>query len=177
MRNKDKYLNSNAEDHRITELSFATINANISGYDLVIKDGFDESQINGIVKKINFSTAKYELSTTNTAIHAAAYGATAFRNFIIWGAVAFSIIAIMLMVNYGLLGALATISLALFTFITLTLFTVMRGEYSPEAIAAMIVGLGLSLDVNISTFERLKSEIYLGQNLGKANKTAFKKSI
>ncbi|RTZ68084.1 MAG: hypothetical protein DSZ21_02470 [Tenericutes bacterium] len=82
-----------------------------------------------------------------------------------------------MIVNYGLLGALSTISIALYTFLTLMMFTVMRGEYSPESIAALILGLGMSVDANIITFERLKSEVYSGSTLNKANTIANRRSL
>lgn len=180
LRTDTSFLNSNALKHRLAEfeLSASGANATIVNYQyLVLKDGFDLNQINEIVRRINFSTAQFELTTVSDKLLSPSQGSTAFRNFIIFAAVAFSLIAIALMINYGLLGALATISLALFTFITLTLFTVMRGEYSPESIAALIVGFGLSLDAIISTFERLRAEIYLGSNLAKASKATTKKSL
>lgn len=177
MRNDASFFSSNALNHRLAEFDLST-NSTLVGYQyLVLKDGFDLGQINEIVRKINFSTAQFELTTVSSQILAPSQGSTAFRNFIIFAAVAFSLIAVALMINYGLLGALATISLALFTFITLTLFTVMRGEYSPESIAALIVGFGLSLDATISMFERLRSELYLSHNLVKSSKTTNRKSL
>jgi SecD/SecF fusion protein len=45
------------------------------------------------------------------------------------------------------LGALATISLALYVFLTLLFFTIVRGEYSPITISALVVGIGMNIEL------------------------------
>ncbi len=107
----------------------------------------------------------------------AEYGKTAFTKAMIAGLIVFSLIAIFMIVNYGLLGALSTIGMALYMFLTLTMFTVMRGEYSPETIASLIIGIGMAVDACIITFERLKSEVRSGNSIIKSHKIANKLSL
>ncbi|UCP02842.1 hypothetical protein JNG60_01465 [Mycoplasmopsis bovis] len=89
-------------------------------------------------------------------------------------AVAFSLVSIMLMVNYGLLGSLSVISMALYIFLTLLMFTVLRGEYSPSSFAGLFASLVINSIPLFTAFNRFKYEIYKGESkVKKAYKTAL----
>ncbi len=158
-------------------ISSATVGKALSGRSFVIEGSFTIPQTQELSRKINYGISNYKLEIASSNFVDASYGANSFNKVIIAGAVVFAIIALFLVANYGLLGALSTISIGLYIFLTLLMFTVMRGEYSPEAIAALIIGIGMSVDANIITFERLKSEVYGGASLKKANIRANKRSI
>lgn len=159
-------------------ISDASVSAPLSGSSFVIQGTFKSlSGAKELAKKINYGSSKYQLKLEYSNYVTATYGTSAFNKAMIAGLIVFALIAIFLVANYGLLGALSTISIALYVFITLTLFTVMRGEYSPEAIAALIIGVGMAVDANIITYERLKNEVYGGSSILKGYKDANKKSL
>ena len=158
-------------------ISQATVAQVLSGRSFVIEGSFNQAQAKDLAKKINYGASHYKLKTEYSNYIGATYGTDAFHKAMIAGVIVFALIAVFLIANYGLLGALSTISIALYVFITLAMFTVMRGEYSPEAIAALIIGIGMAVDANIITFERLKSEVYSGSSLQKGFKDANKKSL
>ncbi len=158
-------------------ISAASVKAGISTQKFVLSGNFSQKEAEALAQKLNYGAANYDLELLSSRSVPAIYGASAFRKAIIAGIVVFAIIAIFLMVNYGLLGALSTISIALYMFLTLLMFTVMKGEYSPATIAAIIIGLGMSVDANIITFERLKNELYLGSSVKRANKQANRQSL
>ena len=169
-----KYYPFDASHYLISQ---ASVSHALSGRTFVIEGNFSHEEAASLARKINYGASNYDLKISSSNFVDASYGSNAFNNAIIAGLVVFAIIALFLIVNYGLLGALSTISIALYTFLTLMMFTVMRGEYSPESIAALILGLGMSVDANIITFERLKSEVYSGSTLNKANTIANRRSL
>ncbi|NQZ66057.1 MAG: protein translocase subunit SecDF [Mycoplasmatales bacterium] len=158
-------------------ISEAKVDNVLTGSNFVIEGNFSSKEANILAQKINYGASHYSLKLEYSNYVGATYGTNAFQKATIAGMIVFALIGIFLIVNYGLLGALSTISISLYMFITLTLFTVMRGEYSPEAIAALIIGVGMATDANIITYERLKSEIYLGASIKKGFKDANKKSL
>ena len=158
-------------------LSVASVDSQMTGRTFVLEGNFNQQDTKDLARKLNFGSASYELNIPYSRHIAATYGESAFRKALIAGIIVFAIIAIFLMVNYGLLGALSTISIALYIFMTLMMFTVMRGEYSPATIAAIIIGVGMSVDANIITFERLKNQLYDGASVKKANKMANRQSL
>ncbi len=157
-------------------ISNAKVNSPLTGDSFVIT-GVSSKEAKELAAKINYGISNYKLEATDSHFINAEYGPQAFHKAMIAGIVVFSLIALFMIVNYGLLGALSTISISLYMFLTLTLFTVMRGEYSPESIAALIIGIGMSVDANIITFERLKKELTSGTSIKKANFKANKLSF
>lgn len=95
-----------------------------------------------------------------------------FNHMWIAGIVIFSLIAIMLMVNYGLLGALSTISMSLFVFLTLLMFTVLRGDYSPASVVGIFGGLAIGLLSPILTLNNFKKDLSKGEKVKKAWRNA-----
>ena len=158
-------------------ISSASVKAPLYTKTSVLEGNFNSTAAKETARKLNFGTAKYSLDLLSRTNINPTYGENAFRKAVIAGVIVFALIAIFLIVNYGLLGALSTISISLYLFMTLLMFTIMRGEYSPETIAALIIGLGMSVDANIITFERLKSEVYSGSRIHKAHKNTNRRSL
>ena len=158
-------------------ISSAAVKTALSGKTFVIEGHFTPAETKSLAQEISYGSSNYSLDIVSSTHVGASYGSHAFDKAMIAGLIVFSLIAIFLVLNYGLLGALSTISIGLYMFLTLLMFTVMRGEYSPETIAALIIGVGMSVDANIITFERLKGEVYKGSSLKKSNKLANKQSF
>lgn len=159
-------------------ISKAKVSSALTGDSFVIEGGnFNSASANTLARRINYGVSDYKLETISSSFIDAQYGKNSFNKAIIAGGIVFVAIAIFLILSYGVLGVLSTITIGLFTFLTVTLFTLMGGVFAPEAIAALIIGIGMSVDANIITFERLKNEFYAGSSLNKANKRANRQSF
>ena len=158
-------------------ISRATVRAPLSGHSFVITGGFDIKKAKQLARKINYGATNYKLELEYSNYITATYGTNAFNKAMIAGMIVFVVIAVFLVANYGLLGALSTISISLYVMLTLAMFTLMKGQYSPESIAALIIGVGMAVDANIITFERLKREVYRGASLQKGFKDSNRKSL
>ena len=158
-------------------ISSASVTKPLNGRTFVIEGSMTAKEVSSLARKISYGVSNYTLKLVSSNHVGATYGSHAFQKAMIAGLIVFSLIAVFLMVNYGLLGALSTISIGLYMFLTLLMFTIMRGEYSPETIAALIIGIGMSVDANIITFERLKNEVYKGSSVKKAHSRAQKQSL
>ncbi|WLP85345.1 protein translocase subunit SecDF [Mycoplasma seminis] len=164
----------NAKEFLISE---ASVNQPLNTADVQITGNFTPQEATELANKINFGLSDYELDVISNIYLNADLKSSAFAYAMYAGIVIFSLISIFMMVNYGLLGALSTISIALYIFLTLLLFTALRGEYSPATIAALIIGIGISVDANVITYERLKRQVYLGDSLKKSFRNAEKLSL
>ncbi|UWD34348.1 protein translocase subunit SecDF [Mesomycoplasma molare] len=158
-------------------ISSAQVNEPLSGESFVIQGNFTSSAAKQLALNINYGTDNYSLKLLSSSFVPKDLGENAFNSAIIAGLVSVFIISIFMIVNYGLLGVISTISLSLYIFLTLLLFTTVRGEYSPSTIAALIIGIGMSVDANIISFELIKKEVYLGANVLKANSKSNKFSF
>ncbi|CAM9149287.1 protein translocase subunit SecDF [Mycoplasma todarodis] len=171
------FVNEGLQPASSYAVSVASVNKPLYGSTFVITGKFNADEAKKLAASINYGSAEYDLIPKSSHFLTAEYGHSAFKKALIAGIIVFALIAIFMMVNYGLLGALSTISIALYMFLTLTMFTVMRGEYSPETIAALVIGIGMSVDANIITFERLKGEVMSGATPNKAHSIANKLSL
>ncbi|MBN4084533.1 protein translocase subunit SecDF [Mycoplasma sp. CSL10166] len=158
-------------------ISVAQVNYQINGDKVSITGNFTRDSAIDLANKINFGLSKYDLSVLSSIYVDANLNSNSFFYAMIAGIIIFSMISIFMIVNYGLLGSLSTIAMALYIFLTLLIFTALRGEYSPATLAALIIGIGISVDANVITYERLKQQVYSGDTLKKSFKNSSRSSL
>ncbi|WP_406618271.1 protein translocase subunit SecDF [Mycoplasmopsis lipophila] len=144
---------------------------------VISSPSFDIATARQLVANMNYGSAEYKLTISSSTWVNPELKNNTFEKAMLAGAIVFSLITIFMIVNYGLLGLISSLSISLYMFMTLLLYTTLGGEYSPSMLAALIIGVGISVDSNIITFERLKDEIYGGDSVKKAHKSANKLSL
>lgn len=70
-----------------------------------------------------------------------------------------------MIVFYRLPGIVAVITLSIYIYLILLIFDWMNGVLTLPGIAALILGVGMAVDANIITYERIKDELKLGKSL------------
>jgi protein-export membrane protein SecD/preprotein translocase SecF subunit len=99
----------------------------------------------------------------------AKFGEKALHDTIIAGLIGVIIIYLFMLVYYRFPGVIAVVSLSIYIFLILLLFDWMNGVLTLPGIAALILGVGMAVDANIITYERIKEEL----KVGKSVKSAF----
>jgi protein-export membrane protein SecD/preprotein translocase SecF subunit len=99
----------------------------------------------------------------------AKFGEKALHDTIIAGLLGVIIIYLFMLVYYRFPGFIAVVSLSIYIFLILLLFDWMNGVLTLPGIAALILGVGMAVDANIITYERIKEEL----KVGKSVKSAF----
>jgi len=96
------------------------------------------------------------------------------------GILAAILIAAFMISYYRLPGVLACVALAIYFLIVLAVMSLQIGDWRPvltlPGIVGLIVSLGMAVDVNVISFERLKEELRAGRPLRIAVETAFDRS-
>ncbi|WP_027334016.1 protein translocase subunit SecDF [Mycoplasma elephantis] len=165
----------NAKDFLISQ---AMVQQPLNGNSFQISGNFTPEEANQLALNINYGTAKYDLDFVSSSIISPnSSNVSNFDHALIAGIVVLTLISIFMIANYFLLGIITTLSMSLYIFLTLLLFSALNGEYSPATIASLVIGIGLSVDANIITYERLKNEYYNGDSLIKATRNAHKFSL
>jgi protein-export membrane protein SecD len=85
----------------------------------------------------------------------------------------FLFIMLLMIVWYRLPGLVGVISLSTYIAIVLAIFKLIPVTLSAAAIAGFVISIGLAVDGNILTFERLKEEMNKGKNIKDAMEEAF----
>ncbi len=96
------------------------------------------------------------------------------------GILAAILIASFMIGYYRLPGLLACVALTIYFLIVLAVMSLQIGDWRPvltlPGIVGLIVSLGMAVDVNVISFERLKEELRAGRPLRIAVETAFDRS-
>ncbi|WP_434336804.1 protein translocase subunit SecDF [Mesomycoplasma conjunctivae] len=158
-------------------ISEATVSSPLNGSSFVISGNFSSQEAKQLALNINYGIADYKLDFLSASFVSKSKSDYAFLAGWIAIGISLVMIAIFMIVNYGVLGVVSTISLALYVFLTLLFFTIVRGEYSPITISALVIGIGMNVDANVISFEIFKNKVYSGQSVLKANNQANKLSL
>ena len=82
---------------------------------------------------------------------------------------------------YRFSGLIAGMCLVIYTFISFLVFYLIDGVLTLPGIAAMLLGIGMAVDANVISFERIKENLKIGKSLKEAfeigNKNSFRSII
>lgn len=100
----------------------------------------------------------------------AQFGEQAMEKTVIAGIIGVLAVYLFMIFYYRFPGFIAAITLTVFTYLTLLIFDWMNVVLTLPGIAALILGVGMAVDANIITYERIREEIKVGRSI----KSAFK---
>jgi preprotein translocase subunit SecD len=84
------------------------------------------------------------------------------------GAIGLLLVAFFMIAYYRLPGALAVIALLFYTALTYAMFRIIPVTLTLAGVAGFILSIGMAVDANVLTFERLKEELRSGKSLRNA---------
>ena len=165
-----------------TNISTASVNEAITGGDAIIKGNFDQDSASTLANQINSGALPFALSAESYSTISPSLGAKSLEVMVLAGIIAFAFVAIMMIVRYRLPGTIATISLFGQVAATLAIvsgyFTVFPGStLTLPGIAGIILGIGMGVDANVITAERIKEELAKNKTLPAAVKSGFKMGL
>ncbi len=88
----------------------------------------------------------------------------------------FAIVSIFVVINYGYLGIMAILIMAVVIFLSLLMITVFFGDYDSIALTSVIASAILVFDFIVVFFEKVKREFLKGSSLAKSVKNTISKT-
>ena len=163
-------------------ISTATVDEAITGGEAIIKGNFDQDSASTLANQINSGALPFALSAESYSTISPSLGAKSLEVMVLAGIIAFTLVAVMMIVRYRLPGTIATISLFGQVAATLAVvsgyFTVFPGStLTLPGIAGIILGIGMGVDANVITAERIKEELAKNKTLPAAVKSGFKMGL
>lgn len=163
-------------------ISTATVNEAITGGEAIIKGNFDQDSASTLANQINSGSLPFALSAESYSTISPSLGAKSLDVMVQAGIIAFILVAIMMICRYRLPGTIAVISLLGQVAATLAVvsgyFTVFPGStLTLPGIAGIILGIGMGVDANVITAERIKEELSKSKTLDGAVKSGFKMGL
>ena len=145
--------------------------------DVIIQGDFTEDEVNNLVDLINSGSLPSKLTEISSKTVGASFGDDTLQKTLVAGIVGVILIGVLLIVVYHFAGIVSTISMLLYTFLVFLIFWLVGGVLTLPGIAALVLGIGMSVDSNVITFVRIREELYKGKSLPLAFKEGVKCSF
>ena len=164
-----------------TMISAPAVKAVINDGSAQISGSFTYESAKSLADKINAGALPFKLQTTSTNIISATLGSGARDAMLIAGVIAFCVIAIYMIIIYKLPGFVASIALVGQVIGSIACISGFFGNIDSftltiPGIAGIILAVGMGVDANVITAERVKEELLTGKTLSGAIDTGYKRA-
>ncbi len=165
-----------------TCFSYPRVSAVITDGKATISGNFDADSAKELADKINSGALPFKLVTASFSTISPSLGTGALEAMVIAGLIAFAFIAIFMIAVYRLPGAVSVIALIGQVAGTLAFisgyFGFMNGSIlTIPGIAGIILAVGMGVDANVITSERIKEELLNGKTLNGSIESGFKRAF
>ncbi|MFA5132139.1 MAG: protein translocase subunit SecD [Candidatus Paceibacterota bacterium] len=154
-------------------ISAPTVNEEITGGKAVISGSFTVEEARTLVGRLNAGALPLPITLSGTTIVGPTLGTSAVDAGVKAAVIGFLLVIIFMIVWYRLPGVMASLGLVTYSAIMLALFKVIPVTLTSAGIAGFIISVGLAVDANVLTFERMKEEIRNGKGLIDAVEAGF----
>lgn len=173
-----EYLNKEMDIYMDDQLvQKATIEAVINGGDCVITNMKDYDEAKALSNKINAGSLPFSLTTKNYSTISPSLGSGSLNVMVLAGFIAFGIICFLLIFYYRLPGVVACISLLMQITGQLLTLSIPQMTLTIQGIAGIILSIGMGVDANVISAERISEEIKSGKSTAAAIKAGFSSSF
>ncbi|PLR80062.1 protein translocase subunit SecDF [Bacillus canaveralius] len=135
-----------------------------------IEGNFTLEEATTLASLLNAGALPVELDEIYSTSVGAKFGENAMDKTVMAGIIGVAIVFLFMMFYYRFPGFIATITLTVYLFLTILIFDLLNVVLTLPGVAALILGVGMAVDANIITYERIREEIRVGKSI----KAAFK---
>ncbi|WP_203361631.1 protein translocase subunit SecDF [Bacillus sp. REN10] len=173
---KDSYIKE-AQKKNPKFISAATVGEVFDTNEVSITGDFTLEEAKNLASILKAGALPVKLDEIYSTSVGASFGEKALDQTVLAGIVGVAIIFLFMILYYRLPGFVATITLSVYIYLILLVFDWMNGVLTLPGIAALILGVGMAVDANIITYERIKEEIKVGRSIKAAFKEGNKNSF
>ncbi|SDI93249.1 protein translocase subunit SecDF [Salimicrobium halophilum] len=149
----------------------------IRSTDVQIDGNFTVESAKQLADMLNSGSLPVNLEEMYSTSVGAQFGEQAMNKTIIAGAIGIALIFLYMIAYYRFPGIIATVTLTVYIYLILLVFELLNGVLTLPGIAALILGVGMAVDANIITYERIKEELKAGKTVMSAFKAGNKRSL
>ncbi|WP_203246816.1 protein translocase subunit SecDF [Sporosarcina beigongshangi] len=150
-------------------VSAPSVDQTIASSNVEINGSFTTKETKELSGILNAGALPVHLEEVYSTSVGAQFGEQALNKTIFAGIIGIALIFVFMIAYYRLPGLVAVITLSIYIYIILLVFTLINGVLTLPGIAALMLGVGMAVDANILTYERIREEL----RVGKSVKTAF----
>ncbi|WP_025783539.1 protein translocase subunit SecDF [Sporosarcina sp. D27] len=158
-------------------ISAPSVRQTINSSNVEISGSFTVEETKDLAGILNAGALPVHLEEVYSTSVGAQFGEQALDQTVTAGIIGVSLIFIFMLVYYRIPGLVAVISLSVYIFLIMVVFTLINGVLTLPGIAALLLGVGMAVDANILTYERIKEELRVGRSIKAAFATGAKEAF
>lgn len=157
-------------------ISAATVSSAFSS-DVIIQGNFTKEEVTTLVELINSGSLPTKLNELQSTVIGAKFGSDSLDKTVIAGLIGIALVMLFLIIMYRFSGFITSLSIILYSLLVFFTFWLIGGTLTLPGIAAIVLGIGMAIDANIISFERIKEEVYSGKGLKSSFASGNKNSL
>ncbi|WP_400242612.1 protein translocase subunit SecDF [Niallia sp. JL1B1071] len=157
-------------------LSAPMVSEVINSDTVSITGNFTVDEATRLAELLNAGALPVKLTEEYSTSVGAQFGDQALKDTVKAGIIGVGIVFLFMLLYYRLPGLVAVITLSIYVYLNLLVLDLMNGVLTLPGIAALILGVGMAVDANIITYERIKDELRVGKSLRAAVQAGNKNS-
>ncbi len=157
-------------------LSAATVSQGFSS-NVIIQGNFTEEQVENLVDLINSGSNNVKFKEISSQTVGSAFGENSLDKTKIAGVIGIALIIAFMILIYNFEGFISSTVILIYAFFTFLIYYLIDGVLTLPGIAALVLGVGMAVDANVITAERIKEELRKGRPLKDAYKNGVKNSF
>ncbi|MDA3130817.1 protein translocase subunit SecD [Aliibacillus thermotolerans] len=158
-------------------LSAPVVHTPLYHKNIQIEGNFELQEAEFLAEVLNSGSLPVQLEEVYSNAVGASLGEEAMEKTIFAGYIGIALIFLYMIFYYRFMGIISVITLSVYIYLVLLVFNWMEGVLTLPGIAALILGVGMAVDANIITFERIKEEIRVGKSIMSAFKSGLRRSL
>lgn len=158
-------------------LSAPRVDEVIPSRDVQIQGDFTIEETKFLAEILNAGALPVQLEEIYSNSVGASLGEDAMKKTIFAGFIGVALIFLYMIFYYRFMGTIAVITLIVYIYLVLLVFDWMNAVLTLPGIAALILGVGMAVDANILTYERIKEEIMVGKSIMSAFKAGSRRAL
>ncbi|GGA35338.1 protein translocase subunit SecDF [Psychrobacillus lasiicapitis] len=153
------------------------VSQRINSNSVEISGSFTVEETKNLAGVLNAGALPVKLKEIYSTSVGAQFGEEALNSTILASIIGVAAIFIFMIFYYRLPGVVAVVSLVVYIFLILVIFDWINGVLTLPGIAAIVLGVGMAVDANILTYERVREELRVGKSVKKAFDAGAKESF
>ncbi|WP_256756770.1 protein translocase subunit SecD [Cohnella sp. WQ 127256] len=159
------------------EISTPVVQTALTDGTAVISGQDSRAEAQNLADIINLGALPLKLTEKYTQSVGATLGKQSLHDTLFAGALASVLILVFMLYFYRIPGVVASICLLVFVWVLLGIFFLMGATLTLPGIAAFVLGIGIAVDSNIITAERIKDELRNGKTVTSSLRAGAKNSF
>ncbi|MDY0405477.1 protein translocase subunit SecDF [Virgibacillus sp. 179-BFC.A HS] len=158
-------------------ISAPAVNETLNTNNVQITGNFTVEEAKYMADIINSGSLPVQMKELYSTSVGAQFGEQALNKTVVAGIIGVALVYLFMIFFYRFPGLIASINLTVYIYLILLVFMLMNGVLTLPGIAALILGVGMAVDANVITFERIKEEMRAGKSLQSSFKAGTKNSL